>query len=99
MAVLWGPMAKRGRPLLIDRPRWASISGGSRTPGLNMAFEWLVGEPRSTVQCERCPKACVIGPIEKKPLVHSMNVARLKSRIAEGRLSDKPADYWHVVRE
>ena len=30
-----------------------------------MAFEWLVGEPRSTVQCELCPKACVIGPGER----------------------------------
>jgi len=30
-----------------------------------MAFEWLVGEPRRTVQCELCPKACVIGVGER----------------------------------
>jgi pyruvate formate lyase activating enzyme len=30
-----------------------------------MAFEWLIGEPRHTVQCELCPKACAIGPGER----------------------------------
>jgi hypothetical protein len=28
-----------------------------------------------------------------------VNVPRLKSLTADGRLSDKLADYWHVVRE
>jgi pyruvate formate lyase activating enzyme len=30
-----------------------------------MAFEWLIGEPRRTVQCELCPKACVIAAGER----------------------------------
>jgi pyruvate formate lyase activating enzyme len=30
-----------------------------------MAFEWLIGERRRAVQCEVCPKACVIGPGER----------------------------------
>ncbi len=34
-----------------------------------------------------------------EPHIRSVNVARLKSLTADGRLSDKPADYWHVVRE
>ncbi len=30
-----------------------------------MAFEWLTGERGATVQCDLCPKVCVIGPGER----------------------------------
>ena len=30
-----------------------------------MGFEWLLGRQGDTVQCEICPKACVIGPGER----------------------------------
>jgi len=30
-----------------------------------MGFEWLLGKEGATVQCEICPKACVIGPGER----------------------------------
>jgi pyruvate formate lyase activating enzyme len=30
-----------------------------------MAFEWLIGERSPSVQCDLCPKACVIGPGER----------------------------------
>lgn len=30
-----------------------------------MSFEWLLGEPIATVQCDLCPKVCRIGPGER----------------------------------
>jgi len=30
-----------------------------------MAFEWLIGERGQSVQCDLCPKGCVIGPGER----------------------------------
>jgi pyruvate formate lyase activating enzyme len=68
-----------------------------------MAFEWLIGDADDTVQCDLCPKACVIGPNERGDCRIRVNLGGelraltygLPSAVHVDPIEKKPLNHFH----